>query len=350
MRFLLRLLVVVLLVALPAGGWFAWQARPPLVEVKEAVRGPAVEAVYATGTVEPVQWARVAPAVKARLRAILADDGDRVVPGQVLARLDDTVAQAQVGEVEARARFAAEEAERLGKLALRGATAQSEVDRAQSEARALAAAAEVARRRLDDYLIRAPIGGIVLRRDGEPGEMVDTGDAVFWIGEPTPLRVTADVDEEDIARVHPGLRALLKADAFPGRVLEGQLGLITPKGDPVQKTYRVRIDLPANTPLLIGMTVEANIVVRETPDAILVPSTAVRDGALFVVEGNRVSRRPVEVGVRGPELTEIRGSIEPGEAVVADPPAGLEHGRRVRIETENPDRGVAASAGTPPTG
>jgi RND family efflux transporter MFP subunit len=350
MRFLVRLLVVVLVVALVAGGWLAWQARPPLVEVTPAVRGPAVEAVYATGTVEPVQWARVAPAVKARLRAILADDGDRVTAGQTLAQLDDTVAQAQVGEVEARARFAAEDAARLAKLGLRGATARSEVERAESEARALEAVAEAARRRLDDYVIRSPIGGIVLRRDGEPGEMVDTADAVFWIGEPSPLRVTADVDEEDIARVHPGLRALLKADAFPGRVLEGQLGLITPKGDPVQKTYRVRIDLPADTPLLIGMTVEANIVVRETPDAVLVPSTAVRDGALFVVEGNRVSRRPVEVGVRGPELTEIRGSIAPGEAVVADPPAGLEHGRRIRIEAENPDRNVAASAGTPPTG
>ena len=93
--------------------------------------------------------------------------------------------------------------------------------------------------------------------------MVDTTDTVFWIGDPKPLRITADVDEEDVPRVEPGQKVLLRADAFPDRVLEGGLTSITPKGDPVQKTYRVRIELPDDAPLLIGMTVEANVVVRE---------------------------------------------------------------------------------------
>jgi RND family efflux transporter MFP subunit len=342
MRLLWRILLLLAAAAMAAGGWHAWRLRPPLVEVAAAVRGPAVEAVYATGTVEPVRWAAVAPAVKARLREVLVDDGDRVRAGQILAHLDDTVAAAQVAEVEARARFAAEEAQRLTRLIERGVTPKSDVDRAQSEARALAAAAEVARRRLDDYDIKAPIDGVVLRRDGEPGEMVDTTETVFWIGEPSPLRVTADVDEEDVPRVRPGMKALLKADAFPGQVFEGRLAAITPKGDPVQKTYRVRIELPLDTPLLIGMTIEANIVVRETADAVLVPTGALRDGAVWVVAGERASKRSVEVGVAGPHLAEIRAELAPGETVIVDPPPGLEDGRRVRVKP-----GRSGDAGPP---
>lgn len=339
----MRALLLVLLCVAAAGGWLLWQRRPPLVEVAQAVRGPAVEAVYATGTVEPVRWAAVAPAVKARLREVLVDDGDPVRAGQILAHLDDTVAQAQVSEVEARARFAAEDAERLERLAGRGATARTDVERAQSEARALAAAAEAARRRLDDYDLKAPIDGVVLRRDGEPGEMVDTTQTVFWIGEAKPLRVTAEVDEEDVPRVRPGMKALLTADAFPGQVFTGRLAAITPKGDPVQKTYRVRIELPDEAPLLIGMTVEANIVVRETPDALLVPSTAVRDGAVFVLGGGeRARRQPVETGVVGPRRTEIRSGLVEGALVLADPPEGIEDGRWVRAEQAGLDAAQAA--------
>jgi RND family efflux transporter MFP subunit len=347
MRLLRHILILLALAAAAAGGWHFWRTRPPVVEVAEAVRGPAVEAVYATGTVEPVRWAAVAPAVKARLEAVLADDGDRVAAGQILAHLDDTVAAAQVAEVEARARFAAEEAQRLELLMDKGAAPRSDVDRARSEARALAAAAEAARRRLDDFDLEAPIDGIVLRRDGEPGEMVDTSEPVFWVGEPRPLRITADVDEEDIPRVRPGMKALLKADAYPERVFEGRLAAITPKGDPVQKTYRVRLELPLDTPLMIGMTIEANIVVREAEDAVLVPATAVRDGAVFVVDGERARQRAVEVGVVGPRLAEIRAELAPGERVIVDPPASLADGRRVRVRPERQGQGGGAA---PPTG
>ena len=332
MRRLVRLLVIGAVAGLAVAGWRGWQARPLTVRVAAAVQGPAVEAVYATGTVEPLRWAAVGPAVKARLREVLVDDGDRVAVGQILAHLDDTVAAAQVAEVEARARYALAESDRMERLATRANAARSEVDRAASEARALEAAAEAARRKLDDFDLKAPIDGVVLRRDGEPGEMVDTSDTVFWIGDPKPLRITADVDEEDVPRVEPGQKVLLRADAFPDRVLEGRLTSITPKGDPVQKTYRVRIELPDDAPLLIGMTVEANVVVREVTDAVLVPTGAVRGGSVFVLSGDRAERREVQLGVQGPRLAEVRAKLAAGELVIVDPPADLQAGRRVYVD------------------
>jgi RND family efflux transporter MFP subunit len=156
------------------------------------------------------------------------------------------------------------------------------------------------------------------------------------------LRVTADVDEEDIPKVRVGQRALLKADAFPGRVLEGKVAQITPKGDPVQKTYRVRVGLPDDTPLMIGMTVEANIVVAERQDAVLVPARALREGTAFVLAGGRVEVRRVEAGAAGPTMVEARAGLEPGNAVVLDPPPGLGDGQAVRRKGEAPGGWLAA--------
>jgi RND family efflux transporter MFP subunit len=325
-----RLILPLLLLLAIGGGWF-WLAMPPAVAIAVATTGPALRAVYATGSVEPVHWARVGPAVRARVTDVLVEEGERVAANQPMARLDDREARHRVEEAEARARFADDELARTRTLVTRDIASRSALDRAEAEARAVRAAADAARRRLDDYIVRAPSDGIVLRRDIEPGEVVDTPASLFWIGEPRPLRITAEVDEEDIARVHEGQHVLLRADAFPDRVLTATVAQITPKGDATRKAYRVRLALPDDTPLMIGMTVEANIVLRRTDDAILVPPAAVRDGHVFVVRRETVERRPVELGVQGPRAVEVLHGLARGEAVVLDPPGRLADGQAVRL-------------------
>jgi len=325
-----RVILLALLPLAAAGGW-VWWTTPPAVAIALATTGPALRAVYATGSVEPIHWARVGPAVRARVTEVLVDEGARVTEGQPMARLDNREAAHRAEETEARARFAAEDLARIRTLVTRDIASRATLDRAEAEARAVRAVAEAAQRRLDDYIVRAPSDGVVLRRDVEVGEVVDTPASLFWIGEPRPLRVTAEVDEEDIAQVREGQRVLLRADAFPGQVLTATVGQITPKGDATRKAYRVRLILPDDTPLMIGMTVEANIVLRQTEDAVLVPPAAVRDGRVFVVQSEIVQPRPVELGVQGPRAVEILRGLTRGEAVVLDPPASLAAGQSVRL-------------------
>jgi RND family efflux transporter MFP subunit len=293
--------------------------------------GPAVQAVYATGNVEPVHWAKVGPAVRARITAVLVEEGARVEAGQPMAQLDDREARHRVEEAEARANFAQEELARVRALVARDVASRATLDRAEAEARAVRAVAEAAQRRLDDYIVRAPTAGLVLRRDAEVGEVVDTPAALFWIGEPKPLRITAEVDEEDIAQIREGQRALLRADAFAGQVLNATVTQITPKGDATRKAYRVRLSLPEDTPLMIGMTVEANIVLRETANAVLIPPAALRGDHVFIVQGEVARRRQVTVGVQGPRAVEIRQGIAAGDVVVLDPPQGLKDGQALRL-------------------
>ena len=213
---------------------------------------------------------------------------------------------------------------------------------------AAAAATAQARQRLTDLTLVAPLDGEILRLDGNVGEVLRSGDIVVWIGQREPMRIEAEVDEEDIPKVQRGQKVLVKADAWPNRVFTAQVTSLTPKGDPINKNYRVRITLDAEQPLHIGMTAEVNIVVREVNDALLVPFGAMRGEAVFVVEGNRVHRRPVKAGIIGTNKVEILEGLKPDDLVVGDPPAGLMDGDYVQMR-RGPAQADAAAAQKKPT-
>ena len=330
----MRRLVILALIAAAAGaaGWVAL-TRPAPVETVAVARGEAAEIVYANGSVEPRVWARVAPMVRARIVEVCACEGDAVEAGAPLGRLDDREAQAVLAELEAREAQTARELERLRDLIARNVAARADVERAESEEARLQALIAAQRIRIDDHVLRAPVAGVVLRQDGEVGEIADPGEALFWVGQPKPLVVTAEINEEDIPRIRPGQRALLRSDAFPGAALEATVARITPMGDPVARTFRVRFDLPEDTPLLIGMSVEVNVVVRVVEDALLAPTAALApDGTVTVVADGVARRVPVEVGLRGAVMSEIRAGLAEGDRV-ATPAVDLPDGARV---TERP--------------
>jgi membrane fusion protein, multidrug efflux system len=149
------------------------------------------------------------------------------------------------------------------------------------------------------------------------------------------MRIEAEVDEEDIPKVMRGQKVLVKADAWPNRTFTASVTSLTPKGDPVSKNYRVRITLDPEQPLQIGMTAEVNIVVRETKDAMLVPFSALRGEAVFVVEGARVRKRTIKAGIVGTAKVEVLAGLKDGDLVVTDPPEGLKDGVFVKARIVN---------------
>jgi multidrug efflux pump subunit AcrA (membrane-fusion protein) len=105
-------------------------------------------------------------------------------------------------------------------------------------------------------------------------------------------------------------------------------------GDPVAKTYRIRIALPDDTPLKPGMSVEANVIAREKANTLLVPTDAVQGSSVFVIDGERARRRSITVGIRGTRATEIVAGLNDGERVVSPAPPDLADGQRVRMTGE----------------
>ncbi|MBL8687586.1 MAG: efflux RND transporter periplasmic adaptor subunit [Rhodospirillaceae bacterium] len=310
------------------GAW--WLQRPVEVEVVRPLRGTAAEIVYGTGAVEPYHWAKVTSLIRERIVELCDCEGRPVAKGAVLARLDDREQQAQLRDLKAREEFARRELARQTDLIGRDVTTRQALERATSDLRQIQAQIAVQLERLADYVILSPMDGVVLRRDGELGEAAEAGQILFRVGVPKPLQVVAEVNEEDIPKVAAGQAVLFRTDAFPDRRLDGRLREITPMGDAVAKTYRVRIDLPDDTPLMVGMSVEANIVTREKPGALLVPVVAIRDGAALVIEDDRARRRPVTVGIRGSRMVEVTEGLGEGDRLAIAPEGGVADGARIR--------------------
>jgi RND family efflux transporter MFP subunit len=340
-----RLLIAVLVLAAAGGGaWYAMGGVTSVVAAKPE-RGPAVEAVYATGAVEPTFWAKVSSIVMGRIAEIRVKEGDRVKTGDVLMRLDDREAKHKLAEAEAKERFLTQELARMSMLAQRDFASQQQFQRTVSDHAQAVAAVAAARQRLADLTLTAPLDGEVLRLDGNVGEVPRTGDVVVWIGQREPMRIEAEVDEEDIPKVQKGQKVLVKADAWPSKVFTATVTSLTPKGDPVSKNYRVRITLDSEQPLQIGMTAEVNIVVRETKEALLVPFSALRGEAVFVVEGARVRKRTIRAGIVGTNKVEVLDGLKDRDLVVADPPPSLKDGDFVKVRlAADPKNGAAAAA------
>jgi membrane fusion protein (multidrug efflux system) len=322
--------LLVLLVPLLAAAAAFWHfSRPREVALVSLKRGEAAEVVYATGIVEPRTWAKVTPLLRERIVELCNCEGEAVERGAVLARLDSRQPEATLAELRARQKFTSSDYDRVAALVERRVASDQALDRARSERGQIEALIAGQETRLESYVLRAPVSGVVLRQDGEVGEVAEPGTVLFWVGEPKPLRVEAEVNEEDIPRVTVGQRAVLKADAFPDQVLEAKVDAITPKGDPVAKTYRIHLALPEDTPLRIGMTVEVNVIARVSSDALLIPTSALRGSSLFVVENGVARRRDVKAGIRGAGNTQILQGLGETDRVIAPFPDDLADGAKV---------------------
>jgi len=107
-------------------------------------------------------------------------------------------------------------------------------------------------------------------------------------------------------------------------------------GDIAAKTFRVKIALPDDTPLKPGMSVEANIITREKPNALLIPADAVQGTAVFVLDGSRVRKREVKIGIRGTREVEVLSGLAESERVASPAATDLKDGARVRVVDTQP--------------
>lgn len=381
-------------------GSIAWsKTRPRPVVAVPVERGKAIEAVYATGTVE-AEERRV---VRARAGGLLVDlrvrEGDVVKAGELLGRVDLPTAAAEVRQrrVEAgaaralagdagprlaalRAAAAALEAElvlaradreRAQSLAQSAATPRTEVERltarvAQLEAqlasrraeeRALAidlrastdrsaASLDAAQARLADSELRAPIDGVVLARLFEPGEVVGKDQPVLKIGDVRGLILEVLVDESDIARVSDGTdgrapsQVVASLYAMPGRTLRGTVSRVLPDAQRDKKAFLVKVKL-ADPPsgLRSGMSAEVNIVTRERANVLVAPTEALRaDHTAWVLRDGRAVRVAVTRGIGDLLRTEVTGGLVAGDLVVTEGADALVEGARVRATVRRADR------------
>ncbi len=306
--------------------------QPPKVTTAVAILAPVSEAIYGTGTVEPERWAKVVPVQRRRLVELCRCEGQPVKVGQILGRQDDAEEKSALHELEINHDQIERDLSRAEKDRDKNDAAKTEYERRSTQFEESKSRISAQKVRIDALVLRAPLDGMVLRRDGEVGEIVGPTDVLFWVGPPAPMQVVAEINEEEITRIVAGQKAFLRSEAFPDQSLRAIVSQITPKGDPTRKTFRVYLLLPRDTPLRIGMTVEVNIIYREKSAAVVVPAEAVTGNAVQIVDDGKIRRIPISVGIRGSRNVEIIGNVSKDTIVLSPARADLADGTRVHVE------------------
>jgi RND family efflux transporter MFP subunit len=284
-----------------------------------------------------------------RLEEIRVREGDRVRKGDVLARLEDADLRAAVEQSRAAVRMAEanlENAEaqhgRMANLQKRGSATEKSLEDAVAafrvaeagleQARANLLAAEVA---LSYSELQAPMGGWVVRKLVETGDMITPGTPLLVIEDLSRVKVTFHVPETDVVGLKEGSPAEVSVDVL-GQVYDAAVDRVVPSGDPASRTFRVQLILDNTDGILrSGMFARARFL-RGERQALAIPMDAVvrrggLDGVFVVEEDLRARLRWLKLGRAEGELVEVLSGLEVGHRLVIRPPAGLADGVAVEV-------------------
>ena len=298
------------------------------VEVLPLVAVDFEERVRLTGTVQANRDVTISAEEAGVIREILTDEGSSVTEGQPLLRVDDSILRAQFAEAEARAALAEETWKRRQRLFEEdGVGSELAYLEARYQADQAAAVLSMLSERLARTVIRAPIDGILERREVELGTMVSPGVPVARIVQIDPVKVTGGVPERYAADVKTGSRAVVSFDVLAGEEYTGRIGYVGATVNPRNRTFAAELVLP-NPGFVIKPEMVANIEIlrRTIPSTIVIPQEAlirVEEGFVAFVVG---------VGEGGEEVAEVRsvaiGPAQRNEVVVEE---GLAPGDRLIV-------------------
>jgi RND family efflux transporter MFP subunit len=273
-----------------------------------------------------------------------AATGGSVTRGQELARIQPPpgapadLPQLERGRAQATAalELATRDRERAERLVSAGAAPQKRLDEARAaEAQATASlrAADAQLEQFDasrtagagsnagSFVIRAPISGVIVRRDAAPGMNVASGRPLFHLVDPAVVHVVGHVPESQLARARLTTAAQIEVPNTSGMLPAGKLLSIGRVLDPLSRTVPITFAADNRTlGLAVGQSVFLHLLMNQTAPAPVVPASALVDDAgrpiVFVqVEGESFERRPVTVRARAGELVQISG-VKVGEHVV----------------------------------
>jgi multidrug efflux pump subunit AcrA (membrane-fusion protein) len=188
------------------------------------------------------------------------------------------------------------------------------------------AAERIARKRLSDSTLIAPISGFVSKRSIEVGAKATPDTPVFTIVELDPVEIQVGIPETDIRLIRRGQKAIVMASAFPGKNFSGEVHLVNVSAEPQTRTYMARIRVPnPEGKLLVGMITEARIMGDGQIDVLTLPGTSItRDpqGATqvyvyFSNEKRVYARRVGTAGVTGQDIQIVDGIKDTDWVVVA---------------------------------
>lgn len=166
--------------------------------------------------------------------------------------------------------------------------------------------------------VKSQIAGVLLKTLKEPGELVRRGEIIAVVGQLSSFYLKLSVDELDVQRVKTGQPALVKIDAYPGRIFKARIAKVYPIVDPRDQSLRVDATLLDPLPgYYSGLALEANIIIRKKEQALVIPRTVVLPGdSVEIKKGGKVQKVKITKGVETLSEVEVLAGLDKNSEVV----------------------------------
>jgi HlyD family secretion protein len=225
---------------------------------------------------------------------------------------------------------------------------QEEIDALRAQVNQAQGTLNYAQVQLDNTIIRAPIDGTILERNVEKGEFVTTGFVgdkgakgyVVSIADLHDLEVELDINQNDFAKLGPTQQGIVTTDAYSDRQYQGMIREISPEANRQKATVQIKVKV-INPDNYLRPEMNASVAfysaeksggsrTTETRPNVVIPASAVRDNAVFMVVSGKAARKTVKVAGTTSQGVQIAEGLIGGEDIIANPPADLKDGQRVR--------------------
>ena len=321
------------------------------IKTVAAVKGTSTTGLHLPGVVQPNAYKDVAVTalVSGRITQVRAELGQRVMLNEALATVySPELADAQTAFIAARAAHLAHDQRqaRTQRLYAIGAASRQELESLEAERTRMDQEVETARARLvllgipeertqrlaspldvvTTLEVRAPIAGVITKRNANPGLNVDLSTPLFTVTDLSSVWVIADLYERNFATVGVGSPATITTTSYPGLELKGRVDYIDPQVEEQTRTAKLRVEIPnAGNRLRLGMFVDVSIAERSPRPVVLIPKAALQTvGTQSVVyvaangEPGRFLQREVLAGDSIGNLVAVLEGVQPGDLVVTD--------------------------------
>lgn len=332
-----RLLLLLGLAALMISPMLAAQ-QPTAVIAARASMAAWSDPLEALGTLHADESVTLSATVTDTIRELNFRDGDTVEAGQLLVRLADDEAQADLRAAQALRDERRNAVNRLAQLQNRNLAPRADVEDARARLRQAEAEIQALEARLADYRIEAPFDGVVGFRNVSVGALVSPGTELVTLDKLDIMKLDFTLPELALGQVAPGLPLTAVSGAYPDTTFAGEIATIGARVDPVSRSVTVRaaLDNPDHR-LRPGMLMRV-VVERAPRETLVMPESALvpqgeRQFVLVLDEADqyRVERRQVVIGARREGEVEVLEGLEAGELVVAHGTERVRDGQPTRL-------------------
>ncbi len=334
------------------------QTGPASVFVQPVTERDFAEHIEALGTLEPNEVVNLTLNTSDRVQSIYFDDGQRVRKGKTLLTLAQNEQVALTEAADAGAGEAAQQLERIERLAARNAVSAADLDEARSDLITANAQLRAVQSRQKDRVLVAPFDGILGFRQVSVGSYVRAGDTVARLIDDSEMNLEFSVPSIFLRSLSPGTKVIARTDDYPGESFDGKIATIDNAIDPVSRSVRVRATLPNPERILLsGMFME--VVLTAAPrESLAIPEESVqpigpKTFVFKVVETDgklTALRSEVTLGSLEDGYLEVLSGLTASDSVVTEGVIRVRDGSQIKIENEailepSGNNGITSSSG-----